>query len=115
MNESLANKICALLSVQYSVCHEIILYDAIQFCTNIPHAVITATRKIQDSGLDHTVIHKLLGILPEEYHELSEHHKQPKFDNHSHNKFLIETLKQADYISSFTIEKGKIKVYTKRK
>lgn len=115
MNETLANKICALLSVRYSICDEIILYDAIQLCTNIPHAVITATRKIQDSGLNHKIICSLLEILPEEYHELTELHKQPKFEDHGYNKFLIETLKQADYISSFTTEKGMIKVYTKRK
>ena len=64
---------------------------------------------------DHKFIHKLLVVLPQKYRELAELHKQPKYVLNPYNKFLVETLKEADFISSFSIDKELIKVYTKRK
>ena len=115
MNESLANRICQIMAARYSVCDETIFLDAIRLCSKESDAVYTAVRRMQMTISDHDFIHKLLAILPEKYHELTELHKQPKYEETPYNTFLIKTLKEADFISSFSIEKGVIKVNSKRK
>lgn len=115
MNESLANRICQIMATRYSVCDETIFLDAIRLCSRESDAVYTAVRRMQMTISDHDFIHKLLAILPEKYHELTELHKQPKYEETPYNTFLIKTLKEADFISSFSIEKGVIKVNSKRK
>ena len=115
MNESLANRICQILSTQYSVCDDAIFLDSIRLCSLVPYAVYSVVRRIQKSISDHELIRKLLVLLPEEYHELNELHKHPKFKETPYNTFLIKTLKEADFISSFSVENGMIKVNSKRK
>lgn len=115
MNESLANRICQIMATRYSVCDETIFLDAIRLCSKESDAVYTAVRRIQMTISDHDVIQKLLAVLPDKYHELTELGKQPKYEETPYNTFLIKTLKEADLISSFSVDKGIIKVYTKRK
>lgn len=115
MNKSLANRICQIMATRYSVCDETIFLDAIRLCSKESDAVYTAVRRMQMTISDHDFIHKLLAILPEKYHELTKLHKQPKYEETPYNTFLIKTLKEADFISSFSIEKGVIKVNSKRK
>ena len=115
MSQVLANRICEISSLQYCSCEDAVLYDAISMCTNESHAVMTAVRKMNASGMDHNTINDLLGILPSKYHDLMELYKKPKFDENNHNKVLIDALKEARYISSYKIENGKIKVETKHK
>lgn len=115
MNESLANRICQIMSTRYSVCDDAIFLDAIRFCSNESYAVYATVRRMQMTMSDHKFIHKLLVVLPQKYRELAELHKQPKYVLNPYNKFLVETLKEADFISSFSIDKELIKVYTKRK
>lgn len=115
MNQSLANRICEILSIRYSVCDDKILYDAIKLCSNKSHSVRTVVNKILQSQLSHSLISDLVTNLPNEYHDLIRLHKQPRFEDNSYNKLLIDTLKNAGYISSYTIGDGTIKVNTKRK
>ena len=115
MNESLANRICQIMSTRYSVCDDTIFLDAIRLCTQVPYAVSSVVRRMQKSLSDHELIRKLLVLLPEEYHELTELQKHPKYKETPYNTFLIKTLKEADFISSFRVENGMIKVNSKRK
>lgn len=115
MSQYLANRICEILSLQYCACNDDILYDAIAMCSNESHAVMTAVQKMNVSRMDVSTINGLLGVLPEKYHDLKELYKKPKFEENNHNKILIDALKKVNYISSYKVENGKIKVETKHK
>ena len=115
INTLLAEKICTIMSTQYSVCDESILFSAIKQCNDENKSVLTAARKIEQAGSDANKITELINCLPEKYHELSSVGKHPKLDDTPHNLFLVKILAGAQYISSYTVDKGKIRVHTKRK
>lgn len=110
----IANKICALQATQFSVCDEDILYDAINLCEDEHDAVFTAGRLITEKGDDESVINTIISNLPDVYHALSERDKQIKLRNTDYNRFLVEKLKYADYISLYSIKKKEIVVNTKQ-
>mgnify|MGYP004561859557 FL=1 len=110
----IANKICALQATQFSVCDEDILYDAIILCENEHDAVFTVGHKIIESGNDESVINVLISKLPDVYHALSETDNQLKLKDTDYNRFLVQTLKDADYISSYSKENEEIIVTTKQ-
>lgn len=110
----IANKICALQATQFSVCDEDILYDAISLCENEHDAVFTVGHKIIESGNDESVINVLISKLPDVYHALSETDNQLKLKDTDYNRFLVQTLKDADYISSYSKENEEIIVTTKQ-
>ena len=110
----IANKICALQATQFSVCDVDLLYDAIKLCEDEHDAVFTAGRLITEKGNDESVINTIISNLPDVYHALSERDKQIKLRNTDYNRFLVEKLKDADYISSYEIKKKGIVVNTKQ-
>ena len=110
----IANKICALQATQFSVCDEDILYDAISLCENEHDAVFTVGHKIIESGNDESVINVLISKLPDVYHALSETDNQLKLKDTDYNRFLVQTLEDADYISSYSNENEEIIVTTKQ-
>lgn len=110
----IANKICALQATQFSVCDEDILYDAINLCEDEHDAVFTAGRLITEKGDDVSVINTIISNLPDVYHALSERDKQIKLRNTDYNRFLVEKLKDTDYISLYSIKKKEIVVNTKQ-
>lgn len=114
VNKTIANKICALQATQYSVCDESILYDAINLCENEHDAVFTAGRKIIEMEYDMSVINVIIPNLPKVFHALSETNNQLKLKDIDYNRFLIQALKDADYISSYSTENGEIIVTTKQ-
>lgn len=114
MNKSLANRICEYQSKQYSECDESILYDAISLCEDEHNAVLAVGHKIKQAGVDDSVINTLIERLPNAYNDLSKVSKHPKIIDTDYNRFLIQTLKDANYISSFTIRNGYIRVNTKK-
>lgn len=114
MNKSLANRICEYQSKQYSECNESILYDAISLCEDEHNAVLAVGHKIKQAGVDDSVINTLIERLPNAYNDLSKVSKHPKIIDTDYNRFLIQTLKDANYISSFTIRNGYIRVNTKK-
>lgn len=110
----IANKICALQATQFCECDEDLLYDAINLCEDEHDAVFTAGRLITEKGDDESVINTIISKLPDVYHALSERDKQIKLRNTDYNRFLVEKLKDADYISSYEIKKKGIVVNTKQ-
>lgn len=114
MNKSLANRICEYQSKQYCECNESILYDAISLCEDEHNAVLAVGHKIKQAGVDDSVINTLIERLPNAYNDLSKVSKHPKIIDTDYNRFLIQTLKDANYISSFTIRNGYIRVNTKK-
>lgn len=110
----IANKICALQATQFCECDEDLLYDAINLCEDEHDAVFTAGRLITEKGDDESVINTIISNLPDVYHALSERDKQIKLRNTDYNRFLVEKLKDADYISSYEIKKKGIVVNTKQ-
>ena len=114
VNKAIANKICALQATQYTVCDENILYDAICLCENEHDAVFAVGHKIIESGNDESVINILISKLPDVYHALSEMGNQLKLKDTDYNRFLVQTLKDADYISSYSTNKEHIIVTTKQ-
>lgn len=110
----IANKICALQATQFSICDEDILYDAINLCEDEHDAVFTAGRLITEKGNDESMINTIISNLPDVYHALSERDKQIKLRNTDYNRFLVEKLKDADYISLYSIKKKEIVVNTKQ-
>lgn len=70
--------------------------------------------KIKQAGVDDPVINTLIERLPNAYNDLSKVSKHPKIIDTDYNRFLIQTLKDANYISSFTIRNGYIRVNTKK-
>lgn len=110
----IANKICALQATQFSVCDEDILYDAINLCEDEHDAVFTAGRLITEKGDDESEINTIISNLPDVYHALSERDKQIKLRNTDYNRFLVQTLNDADYISSYSTNKELIIVTTKQ-
>ena len=114
VNKAIANKICALQVTQYTVCDENILYDAICLCENEHDAVFAVGHKIIESGNDESVINILISKLPDVYHALYEMGNQLKLKDTDYNRFLVQTLKDADYISSYSTNKEHIIVTTKQ-
>ena len=114
VNKAIANKICALQATQYTVCDENILYDAICLCENEHDAVFAVGHKIIESGNDESVINILISKLPDVYHALYEMGNQLKLKDTDYNRFLVQTLKDADYISSYSTNKEHIIVTTKQ-
>ena len=110
----IANKICALQATQFSVCDEDILYDAINLCEDEHDSVFTAGRLITEKGDDESEINTIISNLPDVYHALSERDKQIKLRNTDYNRFLVQTMKDADYISSYSTNKELIIVTTKQ-
>lgn len=114
VSKVIANKLCALQATQYTVCDENILYDAISLCENDHDAVFTVGHKIIESGNDESVISVLISKLPDVYHALSETDNQLKLKNTDYNRFLVQTLEDADYISTYSNENEEIIVTTKQ-
>lgn len=59
-------------------------------------------------------ITELLRLLPKPYYDISMKGHRPKLHIENYNKLLIEKLNEIKYISSFKIEKGKIRINTRR-
>lgn len=114
VSKVIANKLCALQATQYTVCDENILYDAISLCENEHDAVFAVGHKIIESGNDESVINVLISKLPDVYHALSETDNQLKLKDTDYNRFLVQTLENADYISSYSNENEEIIVTTKQ-
>lgn len=114
VSKVIANKLCALQATQYTVCDENILYDAISLCENERDAVFAVGHKIIESGSDESVINVLISKLPNVYHALSETDNQLKLKDTDYNRFLVQTLEDADYISSYSHENEEIIVTTKQ-
>lgn len=114
VSKVIANKLCALQATQYTVCDENILYDAISLCENERDAVFAVGHKIIESGSDESVINVLISKLPEVYHALSETDNLLKLKDTDYNRFLVQTLEDADYISSYSHENEEIIVTTKQ-
>lgn len=114
VSKVIANKLCALQATQYTVCDENILYDAISLCENEHDAVFAVGHKIIESGSDESVINVLISKLPNVYHALSETDNQLKLKDTDYNRFLVQTLEDADYISSYSHENEEIIVTTKQ-
>lgn len=114
VSKVIANKLCALQATQYTVCDENILYDAISLCENEHDAVFAVGHKIIESGSDESVINVLISKLPEVYHALSETDNLLKLKDTDYNRFLVQTLEDADYISSYSHENEEIIVTTKQ-
>mgnify|MGYP000304538470 CR=1 FL=1 len=113
VSKVIANKLCAL-QAKYTVCDENILYDAISLCENEHDAVFAVGHKIIESGNDESVINVLISKLPDVYHALSETDNQLKLKDTDYNRFLVQTLENADYISSYSNENEEIIVTTKQ-
>lgn len=114
VSKVIANKLCALQATQYTVCDENILYDAISLCENEHDAVFAVGHKIIESGNDESVINVLISKLPNVYHALSETDNQLKLKDTDCNRFLVQTLEDANYISSYSNEDGEIILTTKQ-
>lgn len=114
VSKVIANKLCALHATQYTVCDENILYDAISLCENEHDAVFAVGHKIIESGNDESVINVLISKLPNVYHALSETDNQLKLKDTDYNRFLVQTLEDANYISSYSNEDGEIILTTKQ-
>lgn len=114
VSKVIANKLCALQTTQYTVCDENILYDAISLCENEHDAVFAVGHKIIESGNDESVINVLISKLPNVYHALSETDNQLKLKDTDYNRFLVQTLEDANYISSYSNEDGEIILTTKQ-
>lgn len=116
VSKVIANKLCALQATQYTVCDENILYDAISLCENEHDAAFAVGHKIIESGNDESVINVLISKLPDGYHALSETGNQLKLKDTDYNRFLVQTLEDADYIyiSSYSNENEEIIVTTKQ-
>lgn len=67
------------------------------------------------SILNENQITELIIILDSEFSNIGKRGKKPKIDENNINTLFVEKLKQKNYISSYNIEKGKIKINTRRK
>ena len=114
VNKMIANKMCSFQAEQYSVCDETILLNAIELCKNESDAVVTAVHKMQQSQGGKTAISAIIEKLPDKYKELVETNKHPKLMETEYNLALVNTLKDMDYISSYSKKDGYIKVNTKK-
>lgn len=115
ITETLANKICAIMSHGYTKCDESILTKSISACTNESYAVGSVARKIEKEEASISQVQNFLGLLPMRYHNLIELGANPKLNNTPYNKLLIEVLQSKGLISSYTEEKNHIKINSKRK
>jgi len=78
---------------------------------------ISAIQKVKIFNLKNNLfenqdITNFLNTLPEPYFDIAIKGKRPSIDNNDINKRLVEILGAKGYISKFTIETKKIKVYT---
>ncbi|RQW22910.1 hypothetical protein EH196_03610 [Bacillus sp. C1-1] len=63
--------------------------------------------------LEHQTITGLLQQLGEPYKSITENGRKPTLDDNEWNQALLSELVESDYISSYKIEKDKLRVYTK--
>lgn len=112
INASIAKKISIVISQGYVECDNTILTNALSLCPDKILAVSAAARIIENCH-DNNLITSILLALGGTYERLTEFHISEKFDSNPSNKFLIESLHQQNYISSFTDNNGRIKANTK--
>lgn len=113
MTTSLADDICAKLSLYYAKCNLEVLYQAVRLSKNKANAVMATTRTIE-ALKDDEVTTELLKRLGEKYARLTEFHISENFADTPSNNFLVKTLQSTGYISSYSTKEAKIKVNTKK-
>ena len=113
MTTSLADDICAQLSLHYAKCDLDVFYQAVSLSMNKANAVMATSRTIE-ALKDNEVTTELLKRLGEKYARLTEFHISDSFADTPSNNFLVKTLHSTGYISSFTTKEAKIKVNTKK-
>lgn len=112
MSTSLANDICAKLSLRYAKCDLGVLYQAVSLSMNKENAVMATSHTIQAYN-DDNVTTELLKRLGEKYARLTEFHISENFADTPSNIFLAKKLQSTGYISSYSIKDRKLKVNTK--
>jgi hypothetical protein len=115
MTETLANKICAIMSHGAIQCEELLFTKSISMCTKEGYAVSAVARKIEQGEPDVSRVQRLLDLLSAKYHNLIELGANPKLDKTPYNKLLVEVLDDKELISSYSEEKDQIKINSKRK
>ena len=113
MTTSLADDICAKLSIHYVKCDLDVFYQAVSLSMNKANAVMATSRTIE-ALKDNEVTTELLKRLGEKYARLTEFHISESFADTPSNNFLVKTLQSTGYISSYSTKEAKIKVNTKK-
>lgn len=113
MTTSLADDICAKLSIHYAKCDLDVFYQAVSLSMNKANAVMATSRTIE-ALKDNEVTTELLKRLGEKYARLTEFHISESFADTPSNNFLVKTLQSTGYISSYSTKEAKIKVNTKK-
>ena len=112
MTTSLADDICAILSLRYTECDLEVLYQAVSLSKNKVNAVMATSRTIEALKND-DVTTELLKRLGEKYARLTEFHISENFADTPSNNFLVKILQKTGYISSYSIKEKTLKVNTK--
>lgn len=117
-NKDIATTISKILSSSYTVYDYPTMYSIIRQSQDESSRIKVAISTIQQAIEDHsetTVIENVIQCLGGEYLQLLDSGKKPLYDNTPLNKDLFDTLKSADFISSYQEEKKGLRVNLKRK
>lgn len=113
MTEALANAICKLLVVQTVEWDYSLLIEALSMSTDKDTVLKVVIDTIKNNKDNTNLITDLLHLLPKSYDKITENNKRPIIESTPINKLLLEELKKANYIYTYTPEKKGYRVYTK--
>lgn len=115
MTEPLADAICKLLVVQTVEWNNFLLKQALSMSSDknmVLNIVIYTIRNNKDNT---DLITELLQLLPKPYGKITENGKRPIIESTPLNKRLLDELRNANYISTYTPEEKGYRVNTKQK
>lgn len=111
INKDLANIIIIVLLGSKPVNIELnLLTPLIEFGTSIKDRIELLCTQIDFYRIG--VFKTIIGFLPYPYYRIAKNGKRPKLENEKFNMLFVEKLMEKGYISSFKLEKNKIRINT---
>lgn len=115
MTKPLADAICKLLVVQTVEWDYSLLKKALSTSSDKDKVLNIVIYTIRNNKDNTDLITELLQLLPEPYGKITENGKRPIIESTPLNKRLLDELRDANYISSYTPEEKGYRVNTKQK
>lgn len=113
-DKGLSEQSCSILSKhRYIKLNEELLKSIIQYGKSIDDKLIIFNNHIPE--LLEIEITEFIGLLDMPFPEIAINGKNPSIENNSTNLSFVKSLKAYDYISSYRIDRDRIRVHTKRK
>lgn len=115
LNEKLSDVIVSELSLSKAKLGVDFLLEAMSLSGRIKEKIIVVSRVLEEYPVREAMITSFLETLPGKYREIAEKRKKPELPNDEITLRLVKLLKEKGYISSYSITKKGLRVYTRLK